>query len=395
MNTFEIKKGYFTIWDGKTKYDYHVDHNHNYDNIEDPEFIYQFAINKGLTQEQTIDLILKYVHRKRIVKIGHLANISLCIALIGHRGSGKSVGATQIVVIDGLLALRKVVSNMPISLKVRYKDAEKVFETENLDAVTMLDFNDFENNYQDCWIIIDETNVDIADSYRSTSNQSLFFTHMLQQMRHRKLDFCFTTQSEMFLPSRARWQTDVFIKCSDLAMTSTLYPNEKDIGRKIRWQLYDFSGLLTSSLIKDDDKKVSELKPYATKVVWNTPFWNCYSTELMQRWDKLNLKTTGQKRNVNTSNFDAIADRFNIPIDLFMKSINFDGDKFQKHELWQKLDIVENITMQRRISKMYKSINVDTLKTALNRYFLFPSKIDILRNITNMSLEMQLEDFNV
>jgi len=395
MNIFEIKKGYFTIWDGKTKYDYHVDHEHNYKNIEDPEFIYQFAVNKGMSQDETIDLILKYVHRKRIVKIGHLNNISLCIALIGNRGSGKSVGATQIVVIDGLLAGRKVVSNMPISLKVKYKDAEKVFETDDLDAVTMLDFNDFENNYEDCWILIDETNINIADAYRSTSNQSLFFTNLLQQMRHRNLDFCFTTQSEMFLPYRARWQADIFIKCSDLAMASTIYPRSEDIGRKSRWQLYDYSGLLTSSLIKDDDKRISELKPYATKIVWNTPFWNCYSTELMQRWDKLNLKTSGEKRKVNTSNFETIADKFKIPVDLLMNSINFENNKIDKKELWQTLNISEDITMQRRISKMYKKINIDTINGTYKRYFLFPSKLDILRNITNISLAIELEEYNV
>jgi len=395
MNIFEIKKGYFTIWDGKTKYDYHVDHEHNYKNIEDPEFIYQFAVNKGMSQDETIDLILKYVHRKRIVKIGHLNNISLCIALIGNRGSGKSVGATQIVVIDGLLAGRKVVSNMPISLKVKYKDAEKVFETDDLDAVTMLDFNDFENNYEDCWILIDETNINIADAYRSTSNQSLFFTNLLQQMRHRNLDFCFTTQSEMFLPPRARWQADIFIKCSDLAMASTIYPRSEDIGRKSRWQLYDYSGLLTSSLIKDDDKRISELKPYATKIVWNTPFWNCYSTELMQRWDKLNLKTSGEKRDVNTSNFETIADKFKIPVDLLMNSINFENNKIDKKELWQTLNISEDITMQRRISKMYKKINIDTINGTYKRYFLFPSKLDILRNITNISLAIELEEYNV
>jgi len=395
MNIFEIKKGYFTIWDGKTKYDYHVDHEHNYKNIEDPEFIYQFAVNKGMSQDETIDLILKYVHRKRIVKIGHLNNISLCIALIGNRGSGKSVGATQIVVIDGLLAGRKVVSNMPISLKVKYKDAEKVFETDDLDAVTMLDFNDFENNYEDCWILIDETNINIADAYRSTSNQSLFFTNLLQQMRHRNLDFCFTTQSEMFLPYRARWQADIFIKCSDLAMASTIYPRSEDIGRKSRWQLYDYSGLLTSSLIKDDDKRISELKPYATKIVWNTPFWNCYSTELMQRWDKLNLKTSGEKRDVNTSNFETIADKFKIPVDLLMNSINFENNKIDKKELWQTLNISEDITMQRRISKMYKKINIDTINGTYKRYFLFPSKLDILRNITNISLAIELEEYNV
>jgi len=395
MNTFEIKKGYFTIWDGKTKYDYHVDSDHNYEKLDDPEFIYQYLVKENVSQEDIIDIMLKNLHKKRIIKIHHLNYKSLCVTLIGDRGSGKSAGATQIVSVDGLLAGRKVVSNMPIIFKVRYKDAEKIFQTEDLDAVTMLDFNDFETNYEDCWILIDETNIDIADALRSTSNQSLFFTNILQQMRHRKLDFCFTTQNENFMPWRARWQTDIYIKCFDIAMISSTYPRISEIGRKSRWQLYDNSGLVTPSLYKDIFKKLdNELKPYKIVTAWNTPFWNCYSTDLMQRSEKLKLKSTGEKRVLNTSAFEPVADKYNIPIDLLMNSINFDNERIEKKELWDKLGIIDDITMQRRIGKLYKQMNIITTDSHGSRYCIFPSKLETLRNITNTTLGMELEEFN-
>lgn len=394
MNTFEIKKGYFRVYDGKTSYDYHVDSNHDYSGLLDPEYIYGIAVNKGLSSEETIDLMLKYLHKRRIVKVHHLINMSICVTLIGNRGSGKSVGGTHICVVDGLLAGRKVVSNLPIALKVRYKDAEKTYESVDLDAVTMLDFNDFDTNYEDCWIFIDETNVDIADSQRSTSNQALFFSHILQQMRKRKLDFIFTTQSETFLPSRARWQTDIFIKCSDLAMTSTIYPKVHDIGRKSRWQLYDFSGMLTNALGRYDEKKVSEFKPYASKIVWNVPFWNCYSTELMQRWDKLKLKTTG-KKNVIPGFFDSVAERFNISSELLLKAIGESNCKVPRSELWEKLGVVGDKSAQINIGKLYKKLEIESFHTSRGNEYLFPPQSEILRRIGELTFESELEALSI
>jgi len=392
MNTFEIKKGYFTIWDGKTKYDYHVGHIHNYDDVPEPEYIYELAIDKGLPEEEIIDLMLKFIHKKRIAKIGYFVNSNICIALIGPRGSGKSVGATQIGVVDGLLAGRKVISNMPIQIKVKYKDAEKIFETENLDMVTMLDFNDFDTNYQDCWILIDETNVSIADSQRTMSNQSLFFSHVLQQMRHRKLDFIFTTQSEMFLPYRARFQTDIIIKCRDIAMEKSLNPRPNDLGRKSHWRLYDYSGIFPSSLIHSEDKKINELKPYAKIIAWNTPFWNCYSTELMQRWDKLKLKTTGKKLPDSNGMIAKLAELYKLPLDITTRAIDFDNERLTRKEVWA---IIGNNGHSEKIGTMYAGIGVVTVSsTGGNRDYLFPEKKELYRNIAELLIEKEVLSLN-
>jgi len=392
MNTFEIKKGYFTVWDGKTKYDYHVDHVHNYDNIPEPEYIYELAVDRGLSEEAIIDLMLKFIHKKRIAKVGYFANSNICIALIGPRGSGKSVGATHIGVVDGFLAGRKVISNMPIQIKVKYKDVEKVFNTENLDMITMLDFNDFDTNYQDCWILIDETNVSIADSQRTMANQSLFFSHVLQQMRHRKLDFIFTTQSEMFLPYRARFQTDIVIKCRDIAMEKSLNPSQSDLGRKSHWRLYDYSGIFPNSLIHSEDKKINELKPYARRIAWNTPFWNCYSTELMQRWDKLKLKTTGKKIPESNGMIAKLAELYKLPLDLTARAINFDDEKISSKEVWE---LINSNGHSKKVGSMYKGLGVERIQsTGGVWHYIFPEKKELFRNIAELLIEKEAVSLN-
>jgi len=398
MNVFEIKEGYFTVWDGKTKYNYEVEPGASNDKFKFTlDAIYLYCQLKGMTGEETIDYMLRHFHKRRIIKVGHLVGLSLCWVFIGVRGSGKSVGATQVAVIDGLLAGRKVVSNMPIQVKVKYKDAEKVFETEDLDAVSMLDINEFNDNYEDCMIVIDESNLNIADAMRSTTNQALYFGMILQQMRHRKLDFVMTTQDEGFNTKRARTQVDLYIRCKDKAMVKNngtfIRPKIDDLGRKSEWSLYDMSGVITGE-IKRSDTRTQEISSYKQLIVWNTPFWNCYSTELMQKWEKIRLNTTGEKRSINTSYFDSASERFNIPVDLLIASIDFNNERILKDEIWEKLTIEDNITMKRRIGKLYTQIGINTIKSNSQRYFIYPSKLEIVRNLKSAAIEHEMEKMN-
>ena len=395
MNTFEINKGYFTIWDGKTKYDYHVNNNHNYDNFLNPETLYEIAISHNLTEDATIKFILKNVHKRRIIKTGVLANKNSCIVFLGSRGSGKSAGATQVMCIDGLLACRKVVSNLPIGLRVKYKDAQTILESIPLDPTTLLDINDFETNYQDCWILIDETNVNIADSQRTMANQALYFSHVLQQMRHRNIDFAFTTQKESTLTGRTWDQIDIAIKCADKSSQYTLYPKQEDEGRKSEWRIYNISGLIPSSFIQNESRKINELKPYGKLTVWNTPFWNCFSTEKMQVWEKYDLRLGGKKQPENTGGFAIVADRFNVTSDVLKKSLNLADMRFTTKETWDELAINENIGMQKKTGKLYKNIGVDMLQSNNKRYYIFPSKNEMIRRIIELSLEIELEESNV
>lgn len=395
MNVFEIKKGYFRIYDGKTAYNYHVDQNHDYSKLREPDVWYWYAKRQGMTGEETIDLMLKMLHVRRIVKVRWLRGLSLCVALIGSRGSGKSVGAAQIACVDGLLAGRRVVSNMPIRIKVKYRDCEKVLETDDLDAAMMLDINEFNDNYQDCMIVVDETNLAIADSQRSTSNQALFFSYILQQMRHRKLDFIFATQSESFQTNRVRFQTDIYIACRDMAMISQngefINPDVSALGRKSEWRLYDMSGLIMGEVLKAEDMRTNQVKWYDKKVVWNVPFWNCYSTELMQQRRKLNLKQQNGEKDLDYDNeyLEQLVRRYKSPVKMVLNVINMGVDRMSKSDVWSALGIAKDRAMQTTIGTLLTNLGCQTVGGARGKDYIFPARDEIMSKLSGLGMYIE------
>lgn len=392
MNTFEINKGYFRVLDGKTAYNLHVDDNRDYSNLPEPEYIYLKCQDKGLPGDRTIDVMLKFIHRRRIFKGDWLGDLDLCIALIGPRGSGKSVGATGIAVLDGLLAGRRVISNMPIAVKVRYKDCEKVFQTEDLDAAMMLDINEFNDNYFNCMIVVDEANVFIADSYRSTSNQSLFFSYILQQMRHRQLDFIFTTQNEAWQTSRVRFQTDFYVRCRDEAMLVEGKPKKEDIGRKSRWELFDMSGLVTGDVLSTDFRS-NKVPPYNELTFWNVPFWNCYSTELMQRRDKFNLaQKQADDTTFDESHLKAIAERYNVPLQAILQAVNMGIERIQKSELWEMFGIPGDRSKQIKIGRILSELGCKTIHGTNEYEYIFPTQAEMIKKLADMGISINIKE---
>ena len=138
-----------------------------------------------------------------------------------------------------------------------------------------------------------------------------------------------------------------------------------------------------------------ELKPYGKLTVWNTPFWNCFSTEKMQVWEKYDLRLGGKKQPENTGGFAIVADRFNVTSDVLKKSLNLADMRFTTKETWDELAINENIGMQKKTGKLYKNIGVDMLQSNNKRYYIFPSKNEMIRRIIELSLEIELEESNV
>ena len=393
MNIFEIDRGFYWVWDGKTRYPYRVDPAAAIDTFKySPETVYLYCKWKNMTGEETIDFMLQYFHKRRIVKVGHLAGLSLCVVLIGVRGSGKSVGATQIGIVDGLLAGRKVVSNMPIQIKVKYKDAEKVFETEDLDAVTMLDINEFNTNYEDCLILIDESNLNVADALRSTTNQALFFAMILQQMRHRKLDFVMTTQDEGFNTKRTRSQVDLYIRCKDKAMVSKdgarIRPKIGELGRKSEWSLYDMSGVITGE-IKRADTRTGEIVPYRELTAWNTPFWHCYSTKLMQRWEKLkfddNKETIGK---LDTEYLKELVNQQNVVIKAVISVIRENITEIKKADLW-KLCGIEDRSSQTTVGQFLTGqLGFESNRKGDGYYYIFPNQAEMIKRLADIGIDM-------
>ncbi len=371
VNIFEIKKGYFKVYDGETAYNLYIDDTREFPELNEPEYYYDFAQRVGLDEEHTIDFMLKNIHRRRIFKGGWLGGLCLAIAFTGTRGAGKSVALTAFGVIDGLLAGRRVVSNMPIEIKVKYKDCQKIFQSEELLPSMLLDINEFTKNYYNCLMLIDEINVFIADAQRSMSNESYYFALALQQMRHRKLDFGFTTQNENWQTDRTQFQTDFYVKCSDNAMGHGT-PKKEEIGRKSLWKIHDMSGLVTGEVLKTVFNKVM---PYTEKVFWNTPFWNCYSTELMQRRNKVDFKKKEKQENdykINMDMLEAYGAALVLPTEIAMTCLAQGIPQIQKAALWQIVGIDGNRNMQVKVGKLLKDLGVETVGGTTGKAFRFP-----------------------
>jgi len=386
INTFEINKGYFRVHYNNTTGWMFVDEHRDFSNLLEPEYIYQRCQATGKTPEDTIDIMLKLLHKRRIFKGDWLADMSLCIALIGTRGSGKSAGMTGITVLDGLLAGRRVVSNLPIAVEARYRDCSKVFRTDSLDAALMLDVNEFNENYYDCLICVDEVNAYLADSQRSMTNQALAFSYILQQMRHRKLDFIFTTQAENMQTNRMRFQTDFYIQCKDMAMSGG-QPKRGDIGRRSQWKMHDMSGLVTGEVTHSDNTKSQTVPSFNEKVFWNTPFWNCYDTAQMQKREKF-TRDQEEATGFNPEKLEEIQRTHEAPVRLVSEAVKLGLERIDKASLWENLGIVGDASMQTKVGKIMLDIGCKTIEGTKGREYMFPSQAAMAKNLAKLGLKI-------
>lgn len=393
MQTFEINRGYFTIWDGKTKYDYHVLADHNYDGIPEPEVIYEYAKRKGLNQEQIIDLLLSFCHRDRIFKFGYLADLSLVVGFVGPRGSGKSCGAAGYAIVDYMLAGKTVWSNMLIEFKVKYKDCEKIFRSEPLDKASLMDINDFENKYADGLIMIDELNIEIGDARRSMSNQMLWFDFMLQEVRKRKMNICYQLQAEEWAGSRSRWQTDIYVGCIDYAFLNGK-PKKENIGRFSRWKLYDMSGIITGE-IKFADGFHKKVQHFNQIKFWNTPFWNAYDTTQMQvyqKFDPSKVKRENGGYEVDKDAFEALTSRYlsnpEVPAVLLEMVNRYANESMLRSDIYKVLSIEDHREISETGELLRKLGFTDGPRLTNGRSYIVPDKDLFLKRLNELGVQI-------
>ncbi len=385
MNTLVIQKGHFLVNFNKTVEPLYVDKHRDFKHLLEPDIWYEFCKRKGHSQEETIDTMLKMLHVRRIFSGDYLGDLDLCIALIGPRGSGKSVGMTGISILDGLLAGKRVVSNLPIAVRVVYRDCQKVFRTESLDAALMLDENEFNENYYDCLICVDEVNTYIADSQRTMTNQALTFSYILQQMRHRRLSFVFTTQSEGWNTNRVRFQTDFYIQCRDAAMFKGK-PRKEDIGRHSQWRIHDMSGLQTGEVLQNDSRSYS-VPPFAEKEFWNTPFWHAYDTQQMQKREKYVSKNRGNGQGeFDEQMIREKAMKYQAPTGLIIAIRDIGLKRMQKDNLWEMLEITNNRSEQTKKGMELLDLGCIPCTVDGKRGYEFPTTTVLNKRLGKMNL---------
>lgn len=204
--------------------------------------------------------------RNRFFNWGKLKKLSKCIGLIGPRGSCKSVAAAAIGILDGLVPGFKVISNMAIKWGVKLGDYIVGYASEDLDKAALLNF-DIDS---DVWIVVDEVNIEFSEARRSTTNRNLIFNKILQQLRKRKLNLIYTTQHEMWIDNRLRFQTDVFIKTRDICLQPGGIYLPYEFGEWAEWNIYDMAGILGKGSYADHGIKYAQGLRFNARRWWNT-----------------------------------------------------------------------------------------------------------------------------
>lgn len=206
-------------------------------------------------------------------KFPHLRKRPIVVGFVGPRGSGKSVGTSRMVILDHLLEGKKAWSNMDISCYVKNNGHSGELHTKDWQK---LELAELDTIYEDGCLIIEEANMTMMEARRAMREENLKFSYILQQLRKRKLDLIWNAQSEMHVDPRLRFQTDIFIKCTDVS----LLPKHHNVGvgELTLCKYYDFSGIVTGQISVNR----GFIEPFWQGVFANKPWWNSFSTWQLQ-----------------------------------------------------------------------------------------------------------------
>lgn len=248
--------------------------------LPSPETIYYMLLKRGCNGEEIIDAMLRLYHRYRNFKVDYLAESELTLGFIGYRGTGKSASIAKVVGEDFLLAGKRAWSNMPINIKVVYKDAAKTFSTQELPKLKLLQGDEqFKNGV----VVLDEVNMEVAEASRFMSNTNLEFTNQIQQIRKKGLDVIWSAQNWNSIDARLRWQSDFIVLCS--------CDRPENRGIISHWRVMDSTGLSGKLDFETElrshylmDKIVNQGNAYIR------PWWFAYETKKLQGQSAYNRK---------------------------------------------------------------------------------------------------------
>lgn len=270
-----------------------------------------------------------YCYRRPWFSISNYRNLrgrSLVIGFVGPRGSGKSVGAARTVILEYMLRGKKVWSNMEIGFNLIANGKSGPVVSLPLDRLTLEELDEV---YSNGIIYCDEVNL-MMEARRSMSRENLMLGYVLQELRKRRLTIIWSAQSEMHCDDRLRFQTDIIIACSDLAITNP----KCEMGKFSKWKAYDFSGV-----VKGESHRNTKDMLFYEGVESNKPFWNTYNS-----WEIQDIKATTRQDEQQEE-----AERIAAEIAEHMKSGN---SRLHRRELWRKYDLLDDRSMQVRIGKL-------------------------------------------
>jgi hypothetical protein len=245
-----------------------------------------------ITREDILKKIVGY-ELKPIFKRQHL-NREVIIGLVGLRGDGKSGSGAVIALLDYLMNGEPVWSNMSIGVNINVDDETAykwtngimkrggpvTFRSQELDKEGLLRFDPQYNH--GCYFI-DEINMEFAEARRAMSNTNLYMDRVAQQLRKYQNSLIYTVINEMFVDSRIRELTDIFIRCEDTALSMEGLAAKKPTGVDFKWTIYPMSGYM---LGRERSYYVTK-KPLPPVYLHFEPWRGIYNDKLAQAQGKM------------------------------------------------------------------------------------------------------------
>jgi hypothetical protein len=197
---------------------------------------------------------------------------STVVAITGPKRSGKSLLLARLLAYD-LIKGRTVWSTMPVHtpafLKKRGYPTLKTLDI-NWDSLYML-----EKEYSEGTIGLDES-IYWDDSRTSLSVRNKLLNTVMNQVGHRNLNVYYTVKTQGWLDRRLQFETDIEIRCFDLALKPWGRSNHVKRGTVIRLEFYDKSGAFTGNQYNDK----YNMRPFKV-LIWKNAdrWWDAYDTK--------------------------------------------------------------------------------------------------------------------
>lgn len=178
------------------------------------------------------------------------------IGLVGERGSGKSLSGANIAIRDFMMNVDPETgltepcwSNMQLRMDVKVDDetarfcgleagGEVSYASQVIDKQAFLALDE---RYKGGVLYFDEFNLEYGEARRSVANVNLLTDRAIQQLRKIQCGLIYTVLNEMYVDVRIRENTDVFIKCSDVAFKPENLRQGMPQGHVFEWMVYPMS----------------------------------------------------------------------------------------------------------------------------------------------------------
>lgn len=215
----------------------------------------------------TLADIVKYSIRG-LLRRYHL-NKDWIIGLVGERGSGKSLGGGNIALRDYMFNGDPCWSNMQLGLGVEIDDEDAailglkggtvIYKADHIERQSFLQLDD---RYEGGCLFFDEFNLEYAEARRSMANVNLSTDKAVQQLRKMQCGLIYTVLNEMYVDNRVRENTDIFIRCCDVAFKPPNLQAKMQQGVVFEWMIYAMSPKLTGigNTYADTGKAIGPVK---------------------------------------------------------------------------------------------------------------------------------------